>query len=101
MPSSTESETWSQTLSGCPSVTDSDVRRNELDSLKEVATTAANHNFEPSTTVPTPVRSTFLAPNVPYLSGQATVWRKTRGIGGRQFPFRWRLSSGDWPSNWA
>src|SRR5882672_6142631 len=44
MPSSTESETWSQTLSGCPSVTDSDVRRNEWDSLKEVVTTAANDN---------------------------------------------------------
>src|ERR1700694_3918385 len=43
MPSRTASETWSQTLSGCPSVTDSDVRRNDFDALKEVVTTAANH----------------------------------------------------------
>src|SRR6202521_5779799 len=43
MPSRTASETWSQTLSGCPSVTDSDVRRNDFDALNEVVTTAANH----------------------------------------------------------
>src|SRR5450756_1704905 len=43
IPSSTASETWSQTLSGCPSVTDSEVRRNDEDALKEVVTTAANH----------------------------------------------------------
>src|SRR5450759_595064 len=42
IPSRTESETWSQTLSGCPSVTDSEVSRNDADSLKEVVTTAAN-----------------------------------------------------------
>src|SRR5690242_7223388 len=38
MPSSTASETWSQTLSGWPSVTDSDVSRNEREELKEVVT---------------------------------------------------------------
>src|SRR5713101_5549539 len=43
MPSSTASDTWSQTLSGWPSVTDSEVRRNEREALKEVATTTANH----------------------------------------------------------
>src|SRR4030081_516638 len=36
MPSSTASETWSQTLSGWPSVTDSEVRRYEREELKEV-----------------------------------------------------------------
>src|SRR5579864_8706063 len=39
IPSSTASETWSQILSGCPSVTDSDVRRNEGEELKLVVTT--------------------------------------------------------------
>src|SRR5207245_894328 len=43
MPSSTASETWSQILSGCPSVTDSEVSRYEVDVLKEVATTTAHH----------------------------------------------------------
>src|SRR5712671_6656681 len=43
IPSSTESETWSQTLSGWPSVTDSEVRRNDGDSLKEVDTTVEDH----------------------------------------------------------
>src|SRR6266851_3697677 len=43
MPSSTASETWSHTLSGWPSVTDSDVSRNEREALKDVATTTANH----------------------------------------------------------
>src|SRR5438477_12796417 len=38
IPSSTASETWSQILSGCPSVTDSDVRRNDRDELKDVVT---------------------------------------------------------------
>src|SRR4029077_11338479 len=38
IPSSTASETWSHTLSGWPSVTDSDVSRNERDELKEVVT---------------------------------------------------------------
>src|SRR5437764_4775484 len=38
IPSSTASETWSQILSGCPSVTDSEVRRNDRDELKEVVT---------------------------------------------------------------
>jgi hypothetical protein len=33
-------------LSGCPSVTDSDVRRNDFDALNEVVTTAANHTRE-------------------------------------------------------
>src|SRR5712691_4806845 len=40
IPSSTASETWSQILSGWPSVTDSEVRRNEREELKEVVTTA-------------------------------------------------------------
>src|SRR5712671_3652814 len=39
MPSSTASETWSQILSGCPSVTDSEVRRNDREELKDVVTT--------------------------------------------------------------
>src|ERR1700681_1878614 len=43
MPSRTASETWSQTLSGCPSVTDSEVKRNDFDALNEVVTTAVNH----------------------------------------------------------
>src|ERR1700736_1688575 len=43
IPSSTESETWSQTLSGWPSVTDSEVRRNEVDSMQEVYTTVEDH----------------------------------------------------------
>src|SRR6266705_3278070 len=45
MPSSTASETWSQTLSGWPSVTDSEVSRNERDELKDVVT-SADHNLE-------------------------------------------------------
>src|SRR5438309_6399307 len=40
IPSNTASETWSQTLSGCPSVTDSDVRRKDRDELKDVVTNA-------------------------------------------------------------
>ncbi len=36
MPSRMASETWSQTLSGWPSVTDSEVRRYEREELKEV-----------------------------------------------------------------
>lgn len=43
MPSSTASETWSQTLSGWPSVTDSDVSRNEREEPKELATTVKDH----------------------------------------------------------
>src|SRR6266478_3448148 len=43
MPSRTASETWSQTLSGWPSVTDSDVSRNEREEPKEVATTVRDH----------------------------------------------------------
>src|SRR5216684_5565451 len=46
IPSRTASDTWSQTLSGCPSVTDSDVSRNDFDALNEVVTTAANHTRE-------------------------------------------------------
>src|SRR5579864_375759 len=46
IPSSTASETWSQILSGCPSVTDSDVSRNDGDELKEVVT-AATHDIRP------------------------------------------------------
>src|ERR1700686_2595579 len=46
IPSSTASETWSQTLSGCPSVTDSEVKWNDGDALKEVVTTAANDTCE-------------------------------------------------------
>src|SRR6266540_2068383 len=38
MPSSTASETWSQILSGWPSVTDSDVSRNDREELNEVVT---------------------------------------------------------------
>src|SRR6185437_1098302 len=38
MPSSTASETWSQTLSGWPSVTDSEVSRKDLELLKDVDT---------------------------------------------------------------
>src|SRR6185312_5020226 len=38
MPSSTASETWSQTLSGWPSVTDSDVSRKDREPLKDVDT---------------------------------------------------------------
>src|SRR5437016_4774493 len=38
IPSRTASETWSQILSGCPSVTDSDVRRNDREELKVVVT---------------------------------------------------------------
>src|SRR5437763_8769484 len=45
MPSSTASETWSQTLSGWPSVTDSEVSRNERDELEDVVT-SADHNLE-------------------------------------------------------
>src|SRR3981189_1376244 len=43
MPSTAESDTWSQTLAGWPSVTDSEVRRNEADSLKDVDTTVEDH----------------------------------------------------------
>src|SRR5260370_21293591 len=43
IPWSRASETWSHTLSGWPSVTDSDVSRNEREALKAVATTTANH----------------------------------------------------------
>src|SRR3977135_3362385 len=43
IPSSTEADTWSPTLSGWPSVTDSEVRRNEADSLKDVDTTVEDH----------------------------------------------------------
>src|SRR5437867_2526616 len=43
MPSSTASETWSQILSGWPSVTDSDVSRKEREELKDVVTTTANN----------------------------------------------------------
>src|SRR3989442_974160 len=46
IPSRTASETWSQTLSGCPSVTDSDVRRKDRDELKDVVTND-DHNLEP------------------------------------------------------
>src|SRR5216684_5421779 len=67
IPSRTASETWSHTLSGCPSVTDSDVRRNDFDSLKEVVTTAANHTRGGSI-----------------------------DLSGRYEPFLWRLSSGVW-----
>src|ERR1700694_604727 len=42
IPSRTASETWSQTLSGWPSVTDSEVSRYEGDVLNELATTAVN-----------------------------------------------------------
>src|SRR5438132_2693686 len=42
MPSRTASETWSQTLSGWPSVTDSEVSRNECEELNDVATATAN-----------------------------------------------------------
>src|SRR5437879_13707043 len=38
IPSSTASETWSQILSGCPSVADSDVRRNDSGERKDVVT---------------------------------------------------------------
>src|SRR5690348_3557877 len=38
MPSRTASETWSQTLSGCPSVSDSEVRRKDREELKDVVT---------------------------------------------------------------
>src|SRR5690349_22560697 len=38
IPSSTASETWSQILSGCPSVTDSDVSRKDGEELNDVAT---------------------------------------------------------------
>src|SRR5467141_3141527 len=79
MPSSTESETWSHTLSGCPSVTDSDVRRNEWDSLKEVVTTAANDNCGAIYDRPE-ARGALLAPNARYLSELATVGAKQRGI---------------------
>src|SRR5438128_11921661 len=44
MPSSTASDTWSQTLSGCPSVTDSEVRRKDREELKDVVTNA-DDNF--------------------------------------------------------
>src|SRR5919204_1095436 len=40
MPSSTASETWSQILSGWPSVTDSEVRRKEREEAKDVVTKA-------------------------------------------------------------
>src|SRR5438132_1855160 len=43
MPSRTASETWSHTLSGWPSVTDSEVSRNECEEPKEVATTVRVH----------------------------------------------------------
>src|SRR5437867_11795402 len=43
MPSSTASETWSQILSGWPSVTDSEVSRKEREELKDVVTTTANN----------------------------------------------------------
>src|SRR5207302_5190995 len=42
MPSRTASETWSQILSGWPSVTDSEVRRKDGEELKDVVTTTAN-----------------------------------------------------------
>src|SRR5438067_7204825 len=42
MPSRTASETWSQIVSGWPSVTDSEVRRKEREELKDVVTTTAN-----------------------------------------------------------
>src|SRR5439155_5828289 len=44
IPSRTASETWSQTLSGCPSVTDSEVRRKDREELKDVVTNA-DDNF--------------------------------------------------------
>src|SRR3989442_62828 len=44
MPSSTASDTWSQTLSGCPSVTDSEVSRKDREELKDVVTNA-DDNF--------------------------------------------------------
>src|SRR6266702_2768365 len=40
IPSRTASDTWSQILSGCPSVTDSDVSRNDRDELNDVVTKA-------------------------------------------------------------
>src|SRR5712692_2323705 len=43
IPSRTASDTWSQTLSGWPSVTDSEVRRKDREELKEVATTVEDH----------------------------------------------------------
>ena len=51
MPSSTASETWSQTLSGWPSVTDSEVSRNEGALLKELirsAILAESSEFDPA-----------------------------------------------------
>src|SRR5579864_6404555 len=42
IPSRTASETWSQILSGWPSVTDSEVSRYEGEEAKEVVTTGAN-----------------------------------------------------------
>src|SRR5229473_838512 len=65
MPSSTASETWSHTLSGWPSVTDSEVRRKECEDPKELATTTAN-DIGPSCRCaggdpPEPARATVLA----------------------------------------
>src|SRR6266566_4442291 len=75
MPSSTASETWSQTLSGCPSVTDSEVRRNERDELKDVVT-SADHNLE----IPPPLWEVFFSPHSSGGGGKAAGGAGPEGL---------------------
>src|SRR5947199_8481089 len=92
MPSSTASETWSQTLSGWPSVTDSEVSRNERDELKDVVT-SADHNLE----IPPHLSEGGL---VSAFMGRRRTARDGQG-GGAQAPLWCREFSGAWPSSRA